>query len=497
MVPLNGEIVMSKLSNMIILIILTSSFSTLTFAKKEWQDYVKVDVTDRMHGYGYEDQQKQLFKQQLLNWEKNKEAEIKKLENRGVRKSLSNHYVNERIRWAKQIVNSNFTNEDIPPIMQFVDNRLKLIEDLISLDHQKFKKLVDDFDMKVTKDFYSCLCHSTGAGGVGGGVRYTGGKCMATGVLGGTWEVPLANTSKIWSYCSKNYPLENGGNIFQVINDKFEKEKEDKLTKKECKKMLDTMHAVSKVLQPFNEANGLPLYKDAKGKGWMALCVGLTKGEAIFQYGNWYGPGYWGGYKHNTRAGPLGPVDSLDEIAQRHDFGYELADRYGKIYGLKIKLMLRSIADSIAARDAWDLDDDPKKWDNRPQNIEEAKRYRARMITGFTLEKEGYKAASLLAEAYKAKKDMDSIVASPFTSLFSSELLTHYDFKDYSPVPTDIKIFEKQVSSLINGWKKNEAGQDPKWWKKEEIKKIEALRKEEERKGRALERIPFHTKPFK
>jgi hypothetical protein len=74
----------------------------------------------------------------------------------------------------------------------------------------------------------------------------------------------------------------------------------------------------------------VPSPEDVKGVG--SLGKGLVKGDDITQYGNWYGPGWWGGDRKAT-AGGKPPVDEMDAAAQRHDFGYQEAERMGKIYG--------------------------------------------------------------------------------------------------------------------------------------------------------------------
>jgi hypothetical protein len=56
-------------------------------------------------------------------------------------------------------------------------------------------------------------------------------------------------------------------------------------------------------------------------RGWASLCAGVIKNEPITRYGNWYGPGYWGGGEDPDKAGLKAPVDSLDAIAMRHDYG--------------------------------------------------------------------------------------------------------------------------------------------------------------------------------
>ena len=209
---------MNKIVKTLIFILFLGGFTTLTFAKT-WQEYVKVNVTGRQHGYGYANEQKSLFKQQFASWEKNKEREEKAYEELGFTKSLASHFVKERIQWAKEVIDSDFDDEiEVPQAVQFVENRTRLMTHISELEHGRFKELVKKYDFKVSSDFYSCLCHSSGAGGAGGGVRYIGGKCIATGVLGGTWEVTFPTDPKKWANCSRKNPMTDGGDIFREIS---------------------------------------------------------------------------------------------------------------------------------------------------------------------------------------------------------------------------------------------------------------------------------------
>lgn len=178
-------------------------------------------------------------------------------------------------------------------------------------------------------------------------------------------------------------------------------------------------------------------------RGWASLCAGVINNEPITRYGKWYGPGYWGGAENADKAGLAAPVDSLDEVAQRHDYGYLVAEKYGKIYGKQYEYKLKAMADKIAVRDAMKLPEDPAKWEKVPADIEAAKRYHDRIITGFILESDIYKN---LADATK----VGDAITSPFITMF--------DRIDYSHVP-DVEKFDREVASYINGWKKDVAKQ--------------------------------------
>lgn len=361
----------------------------------------------------------------------------------------------------------------------------RIIDRLSKLNHIKMKKLIEEVRKEAPKNFFDCLCKEDGGGAAPGvGVLYHPGKygiayssfsscpkdnfespCVASGF--GCWRFPLPRDKEIWNKCSESKKYDDNSTIIDAIVREIEalcaeKVKVESLarSKKNCEFALNFM---------------TPYFLDFDSEGWMALCVGIPEGDTIFQYGNWYGPGFWGGYRHATRAGPKAPVDSLDEIAQRHDFGYVIASKYGKIYGKDIEYMLRGMADAIAVNDAMKLSSNPLDWEHRPVDIEKAKRYRARLITGFIMESKGYVAAAITEKA----KD---IMYNPF--------INYHDRKDRSQLP-NVKKFKKEVNSHINGWKKNEAGNNPKFWKEDKKEQEEMIKKKTlQHAAEARERLP-------
>jgi hypothetical protein len=82
----------------------------------------------------------------------------------------------------------------------------------------------------------------------------------------------------------------------------------------------------------------------------------------IITYGNWYGPGWWGGGRDPDRPGGGAPINSLDAIAMKHDFLYQIAEEQGRIHGPAEEQRIKSIADAIAVAEARALDPDPTKW---------------------------------------------------------------------------------------------------------------------------------------
>jgi len=125
---------------------------------------------------------------------------------------------------------------------------------------------------------------------------------------------------------------------------------------------------------------------------------GLWEWEPLTKYGNWYGPGYWGGSNNKTSPGNKQPVDALDAVAMRHDFAYQIAEEQGKIHGKAEEQRLKAYADAIAVMEAKALPKDPRDWDPPAADPEKAGRYRDRIGFGFVYYG-GYNLAKSLAYA--------------------------------------------------------------------------------------------------
>ncbi len=160
----------------------------------------------------------------------------------------------------------------------------------------------------------------------------------------------------------------------------------------------------------------------------------IKHGDDIFRYGNWYGPGWWGGTTDAKQAGNKPPVDSLDAIAQKHDFGYQVAEQQGKIYGIAEEKRLKGIADYLAVRDAKALPENPKEWSKPPADISKASRYRDRMITGFAYEGPAYEGVAITG------KGLD----------WATSPIENWELDKSHQLNAD--DLEKQVTRLQNNW---------------------------------------------
>ena len=107
----------------------------------------------------------------------------------------------------------------------------------------------------------------------------------------------------------------------------------------------------------------------------------VKQSDKSLNYGNWYSP-KWQADSTVLQV----PIDSLDAIAQKHNFAYQVAEQQGKIYGALEEKRLKAIADYLAVRDAKALPENPKDWKKSPTDINKALRYRDRMITGLAYE---------------------------------------------------------------------------------------------------------------
>lgn len=106
------------------------------------------------------------------------------------------------------------------------------------------------------------------------------------------------------------------------------------------------------------------------------------EGDTRFRYGNWYGPGWWGGSELPDRVGGLPPIDALDAVAQKHDFGYQVAEELGA-GNRALEAHYKALADAIAVRDAMALPDDPRQWNPPARDPAQARKYRERIALGF------------------------------------------------------------------------------------------------------------------
>jgi hypothetical protein len=158
----------------------------------------------------------------------------------------------------------------------------------------------------------------------------------------------------------------------------------------------------------------------------------LKQDNNIFHYGNWY-PELTVNEPDSKKSGNNAPVDSLDYIAQKHNFAYQIAEQQGKIYGIVEARRLKVIADYLLIRDAKALPENPKQWTKPPTDIKKAARYRDRMITGFS---------DTTSDNSKTIEDNNlGWATSP---------IENWDVDTSHQIKAD--EFEKQITQLQNAW---------------------------------------------
>lgn len=182
--------------------------------------------------------------------------------------------------------------------------------------------------------------------------------------------------------------------------------------------------------------------------------VGGEGADTLIRYGNWFGPGWWGGSTLDDRSGVLPPLDSLDEVAQKHDFGYMLAEKLGKGRP-DVEAYYKALADEIAAREAKKLSDDPSEWRRPAPNPAAAKVYLERIRLGFPYGQQRINELKSMIPTRADITDPDAL----------NQMLDGYP---------DAKKYETMMNDEVKGW-----------WKKYEFHpKVVA---ERERQRRELE----------
>ncbi len=440
---------MKKITIFVIMLCVSfTGFSGISSARHwrehtEWKVYYTRDITTLMG------MREEAFVRVFVGWTKSFPDDLKKLEESGASKAEAEKALYERLDRSQTLIDSGFrAPEDISPALDRLENKLYIINNIARLGHGRLSSVMTALEMGEKTNLMGCLCAGGFAIGVGGGFNPApSGDCQNDlPCKGGNWgcvAFDFPNKPKLWSLCDAQEDESVVGeilvgtlkNAFRKSDRKLSAAEREKLSvRQKCERKVV---ALSIVLHP----SGL---SRSELEGWKALCVGLEQdSEPIFQYGNWYGPGFWGGFRHPDRAGPKAPVDSLDEIAMYHDFGYLLAQQYGEMFGKKyglivgksVEYQLRAIADAIAVRDSKRLPADPELWPLRPktaEDVEKAKRYRARIITGFAIETEVYDGVSRLAQ---------------------SRL----------PIPPGEegrKVFQETVEKLVQNWRRNGEGKN-------------------------------------
>lgn len=162
------------------------------------------------------------------------------------------------------------------------------------------------------------------------------------------------------------------------------------------------------------------------------------------KYGNWYGPGWWGGSNADDKPGDKPPINSLDMIAMAHDMGYWIAEEQGKLVDNKEKYLLLALADKYCIDEAEELTKNSLYWKFPPINSDRsnAEFYAEAMPDGFVYHELYGRILSAVAYDYPYRK--------------ARHLLTPEEFRKQRDERVQEWIFqkEKEISGEVDGLKK-------------------------------------------
>ena len=166
------------------------------------------------------------FKKLVEKWKTKEyqEQKIAEFEKYGIDKALARRALDERLRNANKVIENSFTGDhNISTILDNLENRVETMKQVAVLGHNRFKKLANKYGIEIDAGFYQCLC--TAQGITGSSLKYSPAPnkhCdTADPCKGGNWgcvHKDLPKKGETWISCAKQYPLKNGGNIFQVFD---------------------------------------------------------------------------------------------------------------------------------------------------------------------------------------------------------------------------------------------------------------------------------------
>lgn len=168
------------------------------------------------------------FEKLLKKWETKEyqEEEIKRYEKYGIKRKRVQNAMKERLELARELVKNKFLGGplDISPTMDIFDNRIKTMEYIALLGHDRFKRLVNKFGIKAQDDLFQCLCYSRGIAGTSLGYSPQPDKhCDTTDPCkGGNFGCVSKDFPKdalSWADCAKKYRTADGSNIFNRFGD--------------------------------------------------------------------------------------------------------------------------------------------------------------------------------------------------------------------------------------------------------------------------------------
>ncbi len=222
---------MKKIIIIITFLAFHGCFSNQALAKS-WKHYVpnkediKIDMTGRQHAYGYVNEQRarqrDIFRGLLHQWKSNHRSDVESYIKMGFKKSLAELAVNKKISWAEKIVRSGFDETiKIPVVVQFSENRAKLMNHITGLGYERFNKVAKKYGYTNTLPLYKCLCSSAGIAGSSRGFSPARDKHCDNNdpCKGGNWGCSSGDFPKTWGACARLHLTNDGKNIFRAISE--------------------------------------------------------------------------------------------------------------------------------------------------------------------------------------------------------------------------------------------------------------------------------------
>ena len=211
-----------------------------------WSEYVKDgggENTESDRITEVFDSKKTPFKNVVKEWEGKEYQEdmIKYYETMGIDREFVEKALNQRLKMSKDLIASDFkTDWDISPALDFLDNRVATMNRISKLGYERLEKLAKKYDMKISKDFYQCLCSAKGIAGSSRSFSpEPDNQCNNSDPCkGGNWGCASSDFPtelKLWASCAKSHPMEGKVNIFQSLDkyiDTSKKYNQDELARK-------------------------------------------------------------------------------------------------------------------------------------------------------------------------------------------------------------------------------------------------------------------------
>jgi tetratricopeptide (TPR) repeat protein len=174
------------------------------------------------------------------------------------------------------------------------------------------------------------------------------------------------------------------------------------------------------------------------------------------RYGNWYGPGWWGGSTAYDKPGDEPPINSLDMIAMAHDMAYGIAEEKGREVDNKEKYLLLALADKYCLDEVGDLPINPYDWRFPPSDLDlgNAGFYAEAMQNGFVYNALLMQIKSAISEAQVYRKLMKLLTPDEFRELRDARVQEWITQKE-KKLAGEVSRLKSQISDALSKYSKN------------------------------------------